>query len=118
MACDWLPEIRQLLINEDFRGLKATEKEVLDSTSDGDSIRDELILNRCRLEYSWDLALTILKGYKINDNINWDRTTIEKRMLSPEALTGASLSNKYLISYLKANMSKWLVKRQAEEYSV
>ena len=58
------------------------------------------------------------KGYKINDNINWDRTTIEKRMLSPEALTGASLSNKYLISYLKANMSKWLVKRQAEEYSV
>ena len=116
MAADWIPETRQLLINEDSRMWGTPYREVITTTSDGDAIRDSLIEQRCQLEYGWDLALTVLKAYQINDNVNWDRRTIEEKMLSPESLTGAALSNKYLISYLTSNMGRWLSKRREEDW--
>ena len=118
MAADWLPETRQLLINEDARMWKTPFSQVLNATSDGDPIRDSLIESRCQLEYGWDLALTILNAYQINDNINWNRPKIEDQMLSAESLTGAALSHQYLVSYLTSNMGRWLSKRREEDWAI
>ena len=115
MACEMDHENRLLIINRDYRGWKGLVKEVVSVTSDTDPVRDENIVLRCELEYAWDFCLSVLKGYKHNDNVNWNRDSIESKMLSPEALTGASLSNKYLISYLNGNMGKWLTKRREED---
>ena len=118
MAADWLPETRQLLINEDARMWKTPFSQVFNATSDGDPIRDSLIESRCQLEYGWDLALTILNAYQINDNINWNRPKIEDQMLSAESLTGAALSHQYLVSYLTSNMGRWLSKRREEDWAI
>ena len=95
---------------------KTPLREVLRTTTDGDVIRDKSIEQRCQLEYGWDLALTVLNAYQINDNELWDRPTIEGKMLSQESLTGAALSNKYLISYLTSNMGRWLSRRKEETW--